>query len=272
MDDTLALVVRVFRALGPYAESCVLVGATAQLAWSGHRAALAVPSPRTRDADLAVAGRLDLIDGRTLREHLVAAGDLTVIEHAAGSTGGRRGVIRVVPAGADHTSPLYAEFVAPLAGSATTRTGAPRSPLAVQRDLAVAALRHVDLLLLDPLVLPLDSIPVPVVHPVAFVLQKLLIRGRLPARDARDAASIWHAAATWQDAELGAWLRDNGPCLGKNVLPNARATLDDAFATGASDGSLEAATYLAPTLGPHAPTPQLVATAVQQFAARAGLR
>lgn len=94
---------------------------------------------------------------------------------------------------------FYVEFLSPLTGSGTTRSGAADATLTVA-GVTAQKLRHLDLLLLAPWQLSLDAgsaIPIAapatlmVANPVAFVAQKLLIHSqRKPGKRAQDALYV----------------------------------------------------------------------------------
>jgi hypothetical protein len=94
---------------------------------------------------------------------------------------------------------FYAEFLTPLAGSGRKRDGKPDATLA-KAGISAQKIRHLDILLVDPWVVELnpDNAPVKkpidirVANPLAFMVQKFLIReSRPPKKRAQDILYIF---------------------------------------------------------------------------------
>jgi hypothetical protein len=191
MDD-LAAIARLVDALRPWREQLVIVGGWAHRLHRFHPWAGAPDyAPlRTKDADVAFS--LDAAPTGDIRSALLAAEFTEVL------SGDHRPPIAEYRLGDEHEG-FFAEFLAPLKGSGVKRNGA--EDATVERaGVTAQKLRHLDLLLTEPLAVRLDAkggVPlrrpadVLVANPVSFIVQKLLIRrSRKPDKQAQDALYI----------------------------------------------------------------------------------
>ncbi len=160
----------------------------------------------TRDFDLATPDRLALSGKRPLDE-LLRVGNFVVInaldppvlryQHR------RRGL--------KNLAPIHFEFLASLSGRRTDRKGVDKALREVQPGLMAQRLRHIELLLHEPLEISLERVPhlhvkPPVVlripNPAAYLIQKGLIRGRRRAAKAgKDFAYVYEVALLWSGHE-----------------------------------------------------------------------
>ena len=183
---------KLVEALHPWLDKLVFVGGWAHQLHRLHPDASrpAYQPVITRDADVAFAAQARLV------------GDIG----AALKTAGFRKELL-----GDHTPPVahyhieegdegfYAEFLAPLIGSANKRDGTP-DPTVARAGVTAQKLRHLDVLLVAPWKLALEpsgEIPVSnaatvlVTNPVAFIVQKLFIHAaRNPNKRAQDALYV----------------------------------------------------------------------------------
>ena len=199
-------------ALRPWLDELVIVGGWAHRLYRMMPMVptLAYQPVRTLDADVAFSATVSL------------TGDMGTALKAAG--------FREELAG-EHSPPVtwyhlsgdaqgfYAEFLVPLVGSGTRRSGAPDATLA-KAGITAQKLRHIDLLLtfpwsvqLEPSAsMPMDAAAViRIPNPVSFMVQKLLIHAqRPPAKRAQDALYVHDTLdlfggqlevlqATWRD-------------------------------------------------------------------------
>ncbi|MBY0492583.1 MAG: nucleotidyltransferase domain-containing protein [Cyanobacteria bacterium] len=106
---------------------------------------------------------------------------------------------------------FFAEFLTPLQGSGTKRSGLPDTTLA-KAGITAQKLRHLDLLLVKPWSVRLSSpvgvpvrepVAINVANPVSFIAQKLLIqKHRKPNKQAQDALYL-HDTLELFGGELG---------------------------------------------------------------------
>lgn len=186
--------VRIVKALAPYLDQLVFVGAWCHRLLQFHP--LATPPAfeplMTEDADVATPDRLP---SRSLSlDEALAAGGFKV--RLSGD--GRLPITKYYPEGDENS--LYIEFVAQLQGSGHTRSGEPNDILGVS-GVTAQKLRHVDLLLFEPWKLEISeqrgfdvgagAINVRVANPVSYLVQKVLtLRKRKPAKQSKDALYI----------------------------------------------------------------------------------
>ncbi len=178
----------VVRALAPYLDQLVFVGAWCHRLLQFHPLAVA-PSFEplmTEDVDVATPERLPSRKPN-LDEALAAAGFTARL-----SGDGKLPVTKYYADGAEDG--LYIEFVAQLEGSGYTRKGDANDILAVS-GVTAQKLRHVDLLLFEPWELELSgpgAIVVRVANPASYLAQKVLTlrKRRSSAKQAKDALYI----------------------------------------------------------------------------------
>jgi hypothetical protein len=189
--DDLGSMVQLIEALRPWLGDLVIIGGWAHRLHRFHpRAGSPTYSPlRTRDVDLAFA-------------EAVGEGNIAMALRDAGFREDLSG---------DHTPPISqyrlghedqgfcAEFLTPLRGSGTKRGGT-QDATVVMAGVTAQKLRHLDLLLIHPWTVRLDStvgVPLSVTtdvqlpSPVTFIAQKLLIYNeRTSAKRAQDALYV----------------------------------------------------------------------------------
>lgn len=251
--EILQELVDVVQALGVYREDVVLIGGLVPLLYRFHpeykvprQAALL-----TGDLDLSVPPHLALRGDRTLRRLLDESG-FVVLE----SRGDRPGIppkhyFQKRSRGEERLAPIHGEFLTPLSGSETDRTGKPKSPTEFQKGLTAEALRYLDLLRWEPMKMNLSKIDglmapkgleIRIPRPGAYMIQKALCsrkRSPLEKRD-KDLAYIFDVVvisrSNWE--EVSQEIREIGKVgpLWSGWLDKARGTLQDAFLSDAGDG------------------------------------
>ena len=196
-DAFLAHVLGTFR---PYLDRRVQVGGFAVRLYERHpRATPArIRVLRTFDADLAAPGALSPGPAPTL----------AVLANAAGLATDLRGehtppVMKFVPreSGASGSEQFTVEFLLPLTGPPTERSGKLIVTRAIQPGVTAQCLRYLDLLLVDSWPVPLTALPripddckdalVRLPHPGLFVVQKILIAKDREGERAKDMAYIY---------------------------------------------------------------------------------
>jgi hypothetical protein len=178
MMDDLAAFARLIEALRPWLADVVIVGGWAHRLHRHHP--LADPPSflplATRDADIALSANEPM------------HGDIAAALAVAGFKEERTGeqtppVSRYL---LDNGGGFYAEFLAPLHGSAVKRDGKPDATV-LKAGITAQKLRYVDLLLEQPFAVSLGSAvgfpidpaaEVQIPNPVGFIAQKLLIHQR----------------------------------------------------------------------------------------------
>ena len=188
MND-LAAFARLLDALRPWTNQLVIVGGWAHRLHRFHPLAHppAYEAIRTKDADLAFSSSAPL-EG----DIAAALRNASFVEELSGEDTPPVTQYRL---GADDEG-FFAEFLTPLQGSGTKRSGRPDATLA-KAGITAQKLRHLDLLLVKPWSVRLSSqVGVPVrepvainlANPVSFMAQKLLIqKHRKPNKQAQDA-------------------------------------------------------------------------------------
>lgn len=187
MND-LAALARLIQAIEPWRAHLVFVGGWAHRLYRFHPLAN-VPNYQpllTRDTDLAFANQAPLKGD--IKAALVNAGFTEEL------SGDHRPPVTHYTLGDDDAG-FYAEFLTPLHGSGTKRSGKPDATLS-KAGITAQKLRHLEILLVSPWVIsvgPAQSVPLPhaidlqVANPVGFIAQRLLIQDdRPPARRAQD--------------------------------------------------------------------------------------
>jgi hypothetical protein len=169
--------VKIVRALGPYLDELVIVGAWCHRLLHFHPLATPPPFPplMSEDTDVATPERL-LPRSPSMGERLQAAGF-----RASLSGSGPVPASKFYPE--DDDKGLYLEFIAPLRGAAYTRTGEPNDTLAIA-GITAAKLRYVELLLFEPWKFDLteqdgfgvgtEAISLQVANPASYLAQKVL--------------------------------------------------------------------------------------------------
>jgi hypothetical protein len=122
---------------------------------------------------------------------------------------------------------FYAEFLTPLASSGMKRDGQQDATLA-KAGITAQKIRHLDILLVDPWAVKLHPeiapvttpLDVQVANPLAFMVQKFLIREQRPARKrAQDILYIFDTIGMFggqMEAFQKMWKEAIGPALGKS--------------------------------------------------------
>jgi hypothetical protein len=233
--ENFAAFARLVTAVGPWLDQLVVVGGWAHRLHRFHP--LAKPPEylplRTRDADLAFSADAKLAG--SLRAALAESGfnEEFFGDDVPPATHYRLG---------EEDAGFYAEFLAPLQGSGTTRDGRADATLS-KAGVTAQKMRYLDLLLVGPWsvrVGPGLGVPVPadvdllVPNPTSFVVQKLLIHGdRRGAKKAQDVLYI-HDTLELFGASLGElrrlWREVVGPTLAARTAKRAEAMATDLFA------------------------------------------
>lgn len=257
--------VRVIRALEPYLDELVFVGAWSHRLLQFH--SLATPplfAPlMTEDADVAMPERL-ATRSPSLDTALTAGGF-----QARLSGDGPLPVTRYHPEGDENG--LYVEFITPLRGSGYTREGEPDDTLAVA-GITAQKLRYVELLLFEPWKLRCsvergfdvgtDELDIQIANPASYLAQKVLTlnRRRSGAKRAKDALYIHDTLMMFGD-EFAA-LREQGAQVLQLLPPKTQREFQGLCASLFQDRALvlRAATIAAATGRANPPSAETIAT------------
>lgn len=214
---------RLIQAIEPWREQLVLAGGWAHRLYRFHplAKALSYQPIATKDTDL-VFGTGVLLEGN-VRDALTRA------DFKEEFSGEHRPPVTHYTLG-DEGAGFYAEFLTPLRGSGTTRTGEPDATM-TKGGVTAQKLKHLDLLLIEPwpirigadqgisLATPID---VQVANPAAYIVQKLLIQKyRSLAKQAQDTLYIHDTIELFGGAlptlnEL--WRQSLAPALGPKTV------------------------------------------------------
>lgn len=235
MNDLDALA-KLAQALSPWRVHLVFIGGWAHRIhrFSPRANKLKYQPIFTRDTDLAFANRAPiegdikaaLID-HGFKEQLAGEHKPPVAHYTLG----------------DENGGFYAEFLTPLIGSGVKRSGEQDATMTMA-GISAQKLRYLDILLVDPWVITLDSqsgIPLPssmdvqVANPLNFIIQKFLIQKDRPAaKQAQDVLYIYDTIElfgalldefheTWKmsiSPDLGERLSKTVQTLSKNTFSN----------------------------------------------------
>jgi hypothetical protein len=270
----LASFARAVDALRPYLDDLVFVGGWAHFLHTLLPEATALPfTPlMTHDADVAAPLRLGVRE-ETIRERLFAAGFRELL------SGEHQPPVSEYVLG-DEASGFSLEFLAPLIGGPSRRDGRPDATVALA-GVTAQKLRHLDLLLVDPLSLrltadqgfPFESpVAIRVANPASYVVQKVLVLDkRRPDKQAKDLLYVHDTFSVFADAlprVRAAWdaLR---PRLHRN---HVRQFEDRARRLAAAVTDLARAAVRVAADRPRPPTPELLVAALRAgFAGGFGL-
>jgi hypothetical protein len=275
--EALRLLGRVLVASEPYAQDLIVIGGMVPLIY--RRASgfgrTAFDPPGTTEVDVSVPPRLAVRDRPMLE--LLEDADLMVIETPGyrGKPGAQR--FQDASKGKDRRLPNYVEFLAPLRGRGE------KTLLEAQPGFRVEALRYLDLLAFEPIVLDVAAIPelcvagpcpLRVPQPVLYVAQKVLSRssGRLsnPRKATKDLAYVFDVAVLsrpqWalQEALLARATAESPDWRG--WLARAGRELHELFGSSTADGTVDAARILRDLMGVRAPSEEEIARVVRRFA------
>lgn len=224
MDDSAALGLLI-DALRPWLDELVIVGGWAHQLHRLHPLADVPPYRplRTRDADLAFASNAKLAGNMGAALKAANFSEDLSTEHSP--------PVAQYRLGEEHQG-FYAEFLAPLIGSANKRGGAPDATLA-KAGITAQKLRYLEILLTAPWTVRLgdtSGIPlarpadVKVANPVSFIVQKVLIhKDRKPDKKPQDVLYV-HDTLDLFGQELDAlrvqWHERVSPTLAPNTTRN----------------------------------------------------
>ena len=246
LSEALADLGRFLDAVGPYVDDLVLIGG-----WTPYFYRF-LPDLRrpdhepilTKDFDLVSPGSLPERGTGTLDERLRAAG--FVVHESRDPV-----VLRYQDRrfGARDLAPIHFEFLTTLTGPARGRRGQARQTRDVKRGLPAQALRYLDLLRHEPLIVRTAEVPglrrnvgvdLRIPNPAAYVFQKALVHEERDEKAAKDLAYVYDVALLWSGKEnevlemsrsLAAESATWATWLGR-----ARRTLDGLFIAETSDG------------------------------------
>ncbi len=272
-DPRLNELIHVLHALEDYRASVVLIGGLVPLVYrtlsefqpTRHNTLV------TLDIDLAVPETLPML-GTPLREVLKQNGYVAV--HSRLSDPPIQFFQRE-EFGTDTLAATYIEFLAPLKGSETDRTGNPKSPKEVQQNLRAQLLRYLDLLLIDSISVTLDSIEFRVPSPASYVVQKVLASQRRGSREGteKDLTYVYDVVmllrGRWERIESDLnHLCDKGK---ERQVREAIEILTFAFADEDSSGSRGVNRVLSAADSASAPSTTAVAIVMNEFLAAIAL-
>jgi hypothetical protein len=227
---------RLIRAIEPWREQLVLAGGWAHRLHRFHPIAKAISYRpiATKDADLVFGAGVRL-EG-SIRDALTRA------DFKEEFSGEHRPPVAHYTM-RDGGAGFYAEFLTPLRGSGTRRTGEPDATVA-KAGVTAQKLRHLELLLIEPWPIRIDAdqgvtattpMDVLVANPVAFIVQKLLIQKyRSAAKKAQDALYIHDTIELFGGAlptlnDL--WSRSLAPALGPRTTKRVAEVTQETFSS-----------------------------------------
>jgi hypothetical protein len=223
------------QALAPWRTQLVFIGGWAhRLHRFDSRANKPAHQPVfTRDTDLAFAAKTpfegdikDALDKRGFKEILMGELSPPVAHYTLG----------------DANRGFYAEFLTPLRGSGTKRSGKPDATIATA-GITAQKIRHLDILLVSPWAIkvgPEHGIPLPepmdiqVAHPLCFMVQKFLIQKyRDPKKRSQDLLYVYDTIDLFGPllSEFNnEWARVIKPALGK-LSDDVLQTCEETFSS-----------------------------------------
>ncbi len=226
--------------LGDYLPNVVLCGSWTLFVYRRWLYECSGPdSVVTRDVDIAVPRELPMVGRAGLTATLVSAGcrklrDLSQVRGLFSDEGAPDPAPRVAHYEVDEACP-YLEFITPLEGKAGVRE--------VQKGLAAAQLRHLDLLLVDPVevAIPTTSLRLRVAAPGAWIYQKGLSFAERsnPDKKAKDLANLFDLLNNFPEERKGEHLDSlrKYVALRPELLTNLRDNLQAAFPSVDGDGA-----------------------------------
>ena len=243
---------RLIEALGDYRQVAVLTGGLVPFFFRRlpEFAAPAIPPLFTSDMDWTLPRELKVRGEQPLADRL-ADSHFVVIRTPASDPPVQW--FQHERHGRDRLAPIYAEFLVPLVGSASSRAGRARTVRVVQRGLTAQALRYLDLLLHSPIKTDASLVrELGLVHrreillpqPANYVLQKILAwPERAPEKRDKDLAYVYEVALLTRDrlddvARSVAALRRRHPAP---WFARARKLMEKLFASDTSDGPIAVA-------------------------------
>jgi hypothetical protein len=274
-SEALRLLGRVIVATQPYADQLLVIGGMVPVLYRrapGFARARLAP-PGTLEVDMTVPPRLALVD----RPMVELLGDADLKAFEAPGYRGQPGAQAFQDAayGTTRKARSFVEFLAPMQGRGD------KGLLEVQPGLRAEALRYLDILAFEPLVLHASAIPELGVHtpsrlripqPALYVAQKILARrsGRHPNKQRKDLAYVFDVAALSQPlwanqgevvkraaAEDVAWRR---------WLARAGRDLRDLFAAPTADGPVHGSRIFRDIMAGAAPSEGEIQALVTRFA------
>ncbi len=275
--EALRLLGRVAVALEPYADSVLVIGGVVPLLYRGLPSFARTPfdAPGTTEVDLSVPRRLPL-SNRPVFDLLADAG---LVEFESPGYHGRPGAQAFQDAahGTVRKAPTFVEFLAPLLGKGE------KALVEVQPGFRAEALRYLDLLAFEPIVLQVRDVPelgvdapsrVRVPQPAMYVAQKILSRssGRLTKahKAAKDLAYVFDVAVlsrpVWDSQRAVVARAAAADKTWRTWMARAGRDLRSLFETPASEGPVAAARMLRDLMGARAPSEEDVQQVVTRFA------
>lgn len=243
---------RALAALGPYAREVTIVGAWAHRLFERHPLAqpLGHDVLMTEDADLATPERLAVV-GDPIPKRLEDAG----FEPRLGGVDS----LPVMKFVARDSDGFYVEFIAPLVGSATDRSGEPRRIVEIAGATA-QLLRHVELLRFEPWEIVLgDGTLALVANPASYLVQKLLTRREGAGREKLGKDLLYvHDTLQMFGAQLHA-LRPQGARVLAQLHPKHAAKFRNGIGLAIETQSAVAAEIAASTGRPAPPSSAAIA-------------
>ena len=181
--------------------------------------------------------------------------------------------------GTEDRAPVYGEFLTPLEGPETDRSGQRKTVRELQDGVTAQRLRYLDLLLHEPLGINTAQVPslkltraleVSIPNPAAYVFQKALaLKRRSAAKQLKDFAYVFEVATLWfhevaRVQEMAQSIASKSHEWSRWV-EKSRRTLLNSFKDKDSDGPVSVERVLAATPGGHLVSAATAAGVVSAF-------
>jgi len=271
-------------ALDTYRDEAVLAGGMVPVIYRHLKTTSAAGyAPLTTfDLDFALPGRLG---GEQATGLTALLRDADFVEHLRGSTDPPVSVYQHVRHG-EELGPIHVELLAPLTGAGMRKGGASKTLVEVQEGLKAQAIRYLDLLFEQPLIVNCSDVPslglarsdisFRIPHPAMYVLQKVLCREtRRGAKREKDLAYIFDVVVLFRDrwSEVGDVARtvaDANPTF-TQWIERSRKDLARLFSSPTAEGPVSAHRVYAAASGSSAPEEEAIYRVVSRFIEESGL-
>jgi hypothetical protein len=182
--------------------------------------------------------------------------------------------------GRDALAPIHAEFLVPLTGAESSRSGKTKTVQVLQPGFTAQGLRYLDLLMDSPMACDASALRelglkrgrrILLPRPANYVLQKILARPeRTPEKRDKDLAYVYEVALITRERwdEVGRAIADLRRHYPASWFSRARRTMESLFAADSSDGPVVVARqYRGLMTRGGAPSERAVWTVVRGFIA-----
>lgn len=198
---------RFLKVLGPYSRDAVVAGGMVPVIYRHLQAASAVRQRpmTTLDLDIAVPEKIAITGNKSISA-LISEGGFD--SHVRGSTHPPTTVYQHCRHGKE-LSNIYVELLTPLQGSDTAKDGSRKIQQEIQTSVTAQYIRYLDLLLIDPVSIPCESVPhlgikdpnieLRVPTPGMYIVQKVLCRAsRRENKKDKDLAYIYDVVSLFR--------------------------------------------------------------------------